>query len=167
MYTHNIEVIDFSENELFTLTLLTDADTLEGAESAIHRAIETELEARGLEDLYIDFDGTIYEADSKTELYKVYKVRTAEEEQSREDCTEDAYRAWRKGTGNTAYQDFLDDYRGDFSSWAHCAEEFLEDCGELESVPEALRYCIDFEKFAAHNLICDGWWEVDGHYFSA
>ena len=41
-----------------------------------------------------------------------------------------------------------EEYQGEWNSLAEWAEDFLDDTGQLESVPENLRYYFDFAKYA-------------------
>jgi antirestriction protein len=42
-----------------------------------------------------------------------------------------------------------EEYSGEWNSLADWAEDFLDETGQLESIPESLRYYLDFEKYAA------------------
>jgi antirestriction protein len=62
-------------------------------------------------------------------------------------------------------QDFQDRYRGHFASWEDMAEQLLEETGELESIPENLRFYFDYEKYANDLHIGGDFCEHDGYYF--
>ncbi len=56
-------------------------------------------------------------------------------------------------------------YAGSFDSWADWAEQYADDTGLLESVPENLRYYFDFEAYG-RDARCNGdLFENDGHWF--
>ena len=56
-------------------------------------------------------------------------------------------------------------YRGEFSSWAAMAEEFVDESGMLESMPENLRWYFDYEKYA-NDIRCSGdMCEHNDHFF--
>jgi antirestriction protein len=57
-----------------------------------------------------------------------------------------------------------ENYMGSFDSPEDFAEDYAESTGVLSSVPENLRYYFDFQKFA-NDLMCDDFFEADGHYF--
>jgi antirestriction protein len=52
-----------------------------------------------------------------------------------------------------------EEYSGEWDSIAEWAENFLDDTGQLESIPENLRYYFDFEKYA-------GEFELSGDIFT-
>ena len=78
---------------------------------------------------------------------------------------EDAVRAYLKCFGEWDENDFNDRYRGEFLSWEDMAEEWLEETGELEQIPEHLRYYFDYEKYARDLRIGGDLTEHEGHFF--
>ena len=75
----------------------------------------------------------------------------------------DAVNAYCSIFGKWDERDFQDRYRGKYTSWTDLAEQLLEDTGDLEAIPESLRYYFDYEKYGRdlHYDFC----EEDGHYF--
>ena len=61
--------------------------------------------------------------------------------------------------------DFQDRYRGEYDSWKNMAEELLEETGELDRIPENLRYYFDFEKYANDLQIGGDLTEHNGYFF--
>lgn len=51
--------------------------------------------------------------------------------------------------------DFNDRYRGQHRDWEDMAEELLAETGEINDIPERLRYYFDYEKYA-NDLRCGG-----------
>lgn len=78
---------------------------------------------------------------------------------------EDAVNAYRDCFGEWNERDFNECYRGRYDSWEHMAEELLEETGELDRIPENLRYYFDYEKYANDLRISGDFTEQDGHYF--
>ena len=78
---------------------------------------------------------------------------------------EDAINAYIYCFGEWNENDFQDRYRGEFRSWEDMAEELLEETGELNQIPENLRYYFDFEKYANDLRIGGDLTEHNGHYF--
>lgn len=60
---------------------------------------------------------------------------------------------------------FNERYRGEFDSWEAMAEEFAEETGMLDEIPENLRYYFDFERYANDMRLGGDMCEDDGHYF--
>ena len=82
-----------------------------------------------------------------------------------EKCDEGAAKAYRYCFGEWDEGDFNDRYRGEFDSWEDMAEELLEETGELNAIPENLRYYFDYEKYARDLRIGGDLVEHDGHFF--
>lgn len=78
---------------------------------------------------------------------------------------EDAVNAYIYCFGEWNENDFQDRYRGEFRSWEDMAEELLEETGELDQIPENLRYYFDFEKYANDLRIGGDLTEHNGHFF--
>ena len=78
---------------------------------------------------------------------------------------EDAVNAYCYCFGEWNENDFNERYRGKYDSWEHMAEELLEDTGELNRIPESLRYYFDYEKYANDLRIGGDFIEQDGYYF--
>jgi antirestriction protein len=57
-----------------------------------------------------------------------------------------------------------ENYYGSFYTPEDFAAELIEMCGELQRVPEHLRYYFDYEKYA-RDLLMGDFFEVQGHYF--
>lgn len=78
---------------------------------------------------------------------------------------QEAAQAYIQCFGEWNKDDFEDRYRGQWSGWVAMAEELLEETGELEAIPERLRYYFDYEAYA-RDLRCGGdLCEHDGHFF--
>lgn len=58
-----------------------------------------------------------------------------------------------------------DAYRGQYGSWKDFAESLLEETGEIESIPDSLRYYFDYEKYANDIRLSGDVSEHDNHYF--
>lgn len=82
-----------------------------------------------------------------------------------EKYNEDAVNAYWDCFGEWDERDFQERYKGEFSSWEDMAEELLEETGELETIPENLRYYFDYEKYARDLRIGGDLTESNGHYF--
>lgn len=78
---------------------------------------------------------------------------------------EDAVNAYCYCFGEWNENDFNERYRGEYDSWEHMAEELLEETGELNRIPESLRYYFDYEKYANDLRIGGDFIEQDGYYF--
>ena len=78
---------------------------------------------------------------------------------------EDAVNAYCDCFGEWNERDFNEGYRGKYDSWEHMAEELLEETGELNLIPENLRYYFDYEKYANDLRIGGDFTEQDGYYF--
>ena len=78
---------------------------------------------------------------------------------------EDAVNAYCHCFGEWNENDFNERYRGEYDSWEHMAEELLEETGELNRIPESLRYYFDYEKYANDLRIGGDFTEHDGYYF--
>lgn len=78
---------------------------------------------------------------------------------------EDAVKAYIYCFGEWNESDFQDRYRGEFRSWEDMAEELLEETGQLDEIPENLRYYFDYEKYARDLRIGGDFTEHDGYYF--
>lgn len=61
--------------------------------------------------------------------------------------------------------DFKERYRGEFSSWESMAEDLLEETGQLNEIPESLRYYFDYEKYARDIRLSGDLVEHNGHFF--
>jgi len=63
---------------------------------------------------------------------------------------------WADYYGNAvSAEEFRDAYRGEYDSEEAYAEEFIDDVGMLDSIPENLRYYFDVEKFARDMFMSD------------
>ena len=78
---------------------------------------------------------------------------------------EDAVNAYCHCFGEWNENDFNERYRGEYDSWEHMAEELFEETGELNRIPESLRYYFDYEKYANDLRIGGDFTEHDGYYF--
>ena len=63
--------------------------------------------------------------------------------------------------------EFQDSYRGKYGSWEAMAEELLEETGELEDIPERLRYYFDYAAYARDIRVGGDMDEHNGHFFWA
>lgn len=61
--------------------------------------------------------------------------------------------------------DFNDHYRGEYDSWEDMAEALLDDAGDIESIPEHLRYYFDYEKYARDLRLNGDLVEHNGYFF--
>ena len=71
----------------------------------------------------------------------------------------DAWQAYcnHVGTNYATEEGFDDSYRGTYRTAEDWAEELLNDCGDLESIPANLRNYFDFERYA-RDMECAGWY---------
>ncbi len=76
---------------------------------------------------------------------------------------EDAVRAYIKCFGEWDKSDFQDRYKGQYDSWRDFAEEFVDEAGYLDEMPEHLRNYFDYDAYA-RDLKYD-FCEEDGYYF--
>ncbi len=58
-----------------------------------------------------------------------------------------------------------DNYRGQYDSWADFAEQFEEETGGLEEIPDRFRYHIDWESVGREFETGGGLVEYSGHFF--
>lgn len=66
------------------------------------------------------------------------------------DHNEDAFSTYYRHintSGNYDYQEFLDSYRGEFDSEVDYAMSFVEDCGLLNDVDDALKNYFDYKAY--------------------
>ncbi len=68
------------------------------------------------------------------------------------------------GEGNEP-QNCIDAYRGQYDSEVACAQDFVDDCGYLDQIPENLRFYFDYEAFARDLFINDMTFGDKGHVF--
>lgn len=78
---------------------------------------------------------------------------------------EEAVKAYVSLFGEWNESDFQDRYRGHWDSWEDMAQELLEETGDLQSIPEHLRYYFDFEAYARDMELNGDFAEEDGHFF--
>lgn len=81
------------------------------------------------------------------------------------DADEDAKAAYMACFDKWDEDDFNDRYRGEFRSWEDMAEQLLDETGELESIPEHLRYYFDYGAYARDLRLGGDFVEHDGHFF--
>lgn len=62
------------------------------------------------------------------------------------------------------YDDCQDRFQGEYNSEEDFAYSILEETGELNAIPENLRYYFDYEKYA-RDLFLDGYVFIDGYVF--
>lgn len=60
--------------------------------------------------------------------------------------------------------DFEDSFNGYYDSKEEFAEQLLDECGDLSSIPESLRYYFDYEKFA-RDLFMSDYYFSNGYVF--
>lgn len=60
---------------------------------------------------------------------------------------------------------FEERYHGQFDSWTKMAEELLESTGDLDAIPESLRYYFDYEAYARDMRLGGDMCEHDGYFF--
>ena len=81
------------------------------------------------------------------------------------DRDEDAKAAYLWCFGEWDESDFDERYRGQYDSFTELAEQLLDETGELEAIPENLRYYFDYEKYGRDLQLGGEFCEHDGHYF--
>ena len=62
-------------------------------------------------------------------------------------------------------RDFEERFRGEYDSWTALAEEFLDETGTLEQIPESLRYYFDYEAYGRDLRLSGDMCEESGYYF--
>ncbi len=62
-------------------------------------------------------------------------------------------------------EDFGDRFIGEYNSWEDMAIQFLEDSGQLQALPEKLRYYFDYEAYADDLKFNSEVVENNGYYF--
>lgn len=77
----------------------------------------------------------------------------------------EAVRAYLSIFGAWDADDFQDRYRGHFQSWQDMAEELLEEAGELDQIPEHLRYYFDYAAYARDLRVGGDMAEESGYFF--
>ena len=60
---------------------------------------------------------------------------------------------------------FRDAFYGEFESWEALAENWLEETGELNEIPERLRYYFDYESYARDLRVSGDMDEHNGYFF--
>lgn len=60
---------------------------------------------------------------------------------------------------------FQDRYHGKYESWKDMATEFLEETGELDKIPDNLRYYFDYEAYARDIRLNGDMVEHNGYFF--
>ena len=78
---------------------------------------------------------------------------------------EDEVNAYCACFGEWNESDFEARYRGEFSSWEDMAEVLLEETGQLNEIPESLRYYFDYEKYARDIRFSGDVAEHKGYFF--
>lgn len=81
------------------------------------------------------------------------------------DRDEDAKAAYLACFGEWDESDFDERYRGQYDSFTELAEQLLDETGDLEAIPENLRYYFDYEKYGRDLQLGGDFCEQDGHYF--
>lgn len=61
--------------------------------------------------------------------------------------------------------DYQDRYHGQYNSWEDMATELLDSTGELEAIPENLRYYFDYSAYARDLRLGGDLCEHSGHFF--
>ena len=81
------------------------------------------------------------------------------------DRDEDAKAAYLACFGEWDESDFEERYHGQYDSFTDLAEQLLDETGELEAIPENLRYYFDYEKYGRDLQLGGDFCEHNGHYF--
>ena len=81
------------------------------------------------------------------------------------DHDEGAKAAYLACFGEWDESDFDERYRGQYDSFTELAEQLLDETGELEAIPENLRYYFDYEAYGRDLQLGGDFCEQDGHYF--
>lgn len=83
------------------------------------------------------------------------------------DTEQEAFRIWvENGYGDYSdYSSFKDEWQGEWDSLEAYAENWLEETGCLDSIPENLRYYFDYEKYARDLEYSGDCSYIDGHVF--
>jgi len=67
------------------------------------------------------------------------------------------------GSSGVDISDIEDAYYGEFDDFTDFAQRLLEDTGDLEQIPESLRYYFDFEAYGRD--LSHDFFESNGHFF--
>lgn len=81
------------------------------------------------------------------------------------DADDGAKEAYCYLMGEWDTSDFEERYYGEFDSFTELAEEILDSTGELESIPENLRYYFDYEAYGRDLKLGGDFSEHNGYYF--
>jgi antirestriction protein len=65
--------------------------------------------------------------------------------------------------GGVNISDIEDSYYGEFNNWTDFAEHIMEETGDLNQIPESLRYYFDFEAYGRD--LAHDFFESNGHFF--
>ena len=137
-----------------------DAEDYNNKEEFLEACRELHKDESDPEFMYQDYEGFperyYSESGIDADLWDVYLKVDADEREAFE-----AYLSIFDGD----YDDFRYRYQGEFKDEEDFAYEFLESIGELNRIPENLRYYFDYEAFSRDLFLCD-YTFVEGHVFS-
>lgn len=102
-------------------------------------------------------DGLISESHISPEAWEVLKAF--------EEHDEGAVRAFLYLQGEWDKERFEEMYRGEYESWEAMAEDLLEETGEINEIPEGLRFYFDYEKYARDLRLNGDFVEHEGYFF--
>lgn len=111
-----------------------------------------------------DYDDVPGEWGEHPDLDKLCEfVETLEE---LDDTEREAFIAYRDNEGDQVTVDsFRDAYAGQHDSWEAFAQEYVEESGLLQGVPDTLARYFDFEGYGRDMRLGGDAYEVDGFYF--
>jgi antirestriction protein len=78
---------------------------------------------------------------------------------------EEEVKAYVKCFGKWNEEQFNERYCGQYDSWERMAEEYLEESGEIEPIPENLHFHFDYEKYARDMRLSGNLTEHNGYFF--
>jgi antirestriction protein len=148
------------EGEWLTLSDYTDKDDFLEACAKLHS------DESDPEFMYQDFEGfprNLYsESGLSGELFKYVQAITDMSDEERE-----AFDDFMDNDSDNDVERFKEAYQGHYDSMTEFAEHLLDDIGDLQQIPERLRYYFDFEAYARDlELGGDYWISDNGHVFN-
>lgn len=126
-----------------------DLDELQEKVNAILKSSPCQGEEYDIQD-YEGF-GDLFKGDYYPSLSKAWAIHETLLEVENEGIDEDLFLDFVSHLGeeieSSLIVKFQDSYNGGYDSLEDYAEQLLEDCGDISSIPKNLRYYIDFERY--------------------
>lgn len=152
----------FTSNPLHGRWFDLDPDT---TEEVIRAALAKELNnGQEIDELFISDSEGFATYFCSRECFDFAEWETFLEELETTHLDEDVIMAYFENCGAASLDDVEEAYSGEWDSEEAFAEDLLEQCGDLDRMPDNLRCYFDYEKFARDLMISD-YFESNGHYF--